>query len=270
MPTGRPLWVLTICTGLCLLAAILHNNGGLDPVERLAVRAAAPFQTAISQIGGGVGDFFDSVRNVGSLSAENEQLSESVAVLRAEIARLRQDGRDESGAIEATNFASAHPEFDLVTAAVVSRDGTALHDLLNLDRGSDHGIAPGQAVISLSGLVGRVVDVGPDWARILPITSPNSSIAVSVQGQFEDIAGSVQGTGTALLEMDNILLGSDMAINQFVVTAGIGSQIPRGILVGQVVNVRDRADIITRTADVRPAVNNSDLASVLVIVAERA
>ena len=111
-------------------------------------------------------------------------------------------------------------------------------------------------------------DCVQDSARVLPINSPDSSVAVSVQGQTEDVVGSVQGTGTALLEMDNVLLGDKITPGHFVVTSGLGSQIPRGILVGQIVEVRDRADIITRSADVRPAVNNDELKQVLVVLAE--
>ena len=263
-----PLLALVLGAGLCLLLAILHNNGLLSPVEDTTLRAAAPVQRGLRRVAEGVGGTLQAVPRLGSYAEENRQLQESVDLLQAELARLRQQARDDAELVAAANFAAAYPEFELISANVVARDGSALHELLQIDRGSASGLAVGMAVISTGGLVGRVVDVVQDSARVLPINSPDSSVAVSVQGQTEDVVGSVQGTGTALLEMDNVLLGDKITPGHFVVTSGLGSQIPRGILVGQIVEVRDRADIITRSADVRPAVNNDELKQVLVVLAE--
>ncbi len=263
-----PLLTLLAGAGLCLLLAVLHNNGVLDPLEDATVRAATPIQRGLRRVADGIGETLQSVPRLGSLAEENRRLQESVDLLQAELARERQQGRDDTELVAAANFAAAHPEFDLVTANVVARDGSALHELLQIDRGTNSGLRIGMAVISTGGLVGRVVDAAPHSARVLPINSPDSSVTVSVQGASEDVAGSVQGTGTALLEMDNVLLGDKIAPGHYVVTSGLGSQIPRGILVGQIVSVRDRAEIITRSADVRPAVNNDELDQVLVIVAE--
>ncbi len=263
------LWALVLGGLLCLLLAVLHNNGALTRVEDLTVQAAAPFQRGIGRIAGDVADSISAAASFGSLADENAQLRDSVGMLRSELARLRQQSRDDSELVAAANFAAAHPEFELVPATVVSGDGSALYELLQIDRGANHGLDLGMAVISLRGLVGRLVDVSPDSAWVLPISSPDSSVAVSVQGNFDDVIGSVQGTATTLLEMDNILLGADIEPGQFVITSGLGSRLPRGILVGHVINVRDRADIITRSADVQPAVNPADITQVLVVVAER-
>ena len=263
-----PLLALVTGAGLCLLLAILHNNGLLRPVEETTARAVAPVQLGLRRVADGIGDTLQAVPRLGSYAEENRRLQDSVDLLQAELARLRQRARDDAELVAAANFAAAYPEFELVSANVVARDGSALHELLQIDRGSSNGLGVGMAVISTGGLVGRVVDVSSDSARVLPINSPNSSVTVSVQGGSEDVAGSVQGTGTSLLEMDNVLLGDKIAPGHYVVTSGLGSQIPRGILVGQIVKVRDRVDIITRSADVRPAVNNDELKQVLVIVAE--
>ena len=263
-----PLLALVLGAGLCLLLAILHNNGLLNPVEDTALRAAAPVQRGLRLVAEGAGSTLQAVPRLGAYAEENRQLQESVDLLQAELARLRQQARDDAELVAAANFAAAYPGFELTSANVVARDGSALHELLQIDRGSDSGLEIGMAVISTGGLVGRVVDVALGSARVLPINSPDSSVAVSVQGETEDVVGSVQGTGTALLEMDNVLLGDKITPGHFVVTSGLGSQIPRGILVGQIVKVRDRADIITRSADVRPAVNNDELKQVLVILAE--
>lgn len=263
-----PLLALVLGAGLCLLLAILHNNGLLRPVEDSALSAAAPVQRGLRRVAEGFGGTLQAVPRLGSYADENRRLQESVDLLQAELARARQLARDDAELVAAANFAAAYPEFELVGANVVARDGSALHELLQIDRGSADGLATGMAVISTGGLVGRVAEVAPESARVLPINSPNSSVAVSVQGDAEDVIGSVQGTGTALLEMDNVLLGDKIAPGHYVVTSGLGTQIPRGILVGQIVKVRDRVDIITRSADVRPAVNNDELKQVLVIVAE--
>ena len=262
--------LLTLFAGavLCLLLAVLHNNGLLDPIEDATVRATTPVQRGLRRVADGIGETLRAVPRLGTFAEDNRRLQESVDLLQAELARLRQQERDDAELVAAANFASAHPEFELVAANVVARDGSALHELLQIDRGSSSGLGIGMAVISTGGLVGRVVDVAPHTARVLPINSPDSSVTVSVQGASEDVTGSVQGTGTTLLEMDNVLLGDKIAPGHYVVTSGLGSQIPRGILVGQIVSVRDRADIITRSADVRPAVNNDELDQVLVVLSE--
>jgi len=110
-----------------------------------------------------------------------------------------------------------------------------------------------------------VLSATENSAMVLPITSPSSAVNVVVQGFDSDADGTVVGRPSGILEMGQILETQQVEPGQFAVTSGLGGGFPRGILVGQVVNVRTSTATVLKSADIRPFVNVDDVDTVQVI-----
>jgi rod shape-determining protein MreC len=267
MRAQKSLYWLILLSALSLGFSVLHNNGALSPVEDIILRASNPVQRMIKGASSSAALTLEDLRRFGELRSDNERLNATVGELLAEIARLRVTARENVALREAARYVRENPQLSLVAARVVGRDSSNLLDTILIDQGTSSGIEEGMAVVWRGGLVGRVIEATGNTAKILPVTSPSSVVNVSVQGTDADADGSATGRSNSLMVMGQILEDQKIETGQFVVTSGLGGGFPKGILVGQVVNIRTSTASVLKEADVRPFVDTNKLDTVQVVVA---
>src|SRR5207302_10555489 len=90
-----------------------------------------------------------------------------------------------------------------VSASMVSTTASNFELTVEIDRGTDAGIAKDMPVVAASGLVGRVTRVSRSRATVLLITDPSSAVGVKVldtnaAGQASGDYGVANGTGPSL------------------------------------------------------------------------
>jgi rod shape-determining protein MreC len=231
--------------------------------------AFRPFQIAIS-------DAARDVVSIGTALADIDQLRRDNDALRLENERLKLENRS---AVEArrendllTGLLQLRQGIDFQTraATVIAREATDARRVIVIDRGSDDGIAVGHVVIAAGGaLVGRVIDVGPTFARVLLISDTTSTVI----GQLVTSAatGKVVGQPGGALVMQDVDSTVSVPIGQEVFTAGIElggglrSPFPKGLLIGQVVDVARDPNEVVQTLYLQPAAPLDRLEFVLVI-----
>ena len=114
------------------------------------------------------------------------------------------------------------------------------------------------AVADGGALAGRVVEVGPDSAKVVLVTDSGSTVI----GQLTTNAATgevVGGLDDGVLVMSQIDASETVTVGDEVVTAGIElgggirSPYPKGLLLGQVIDVRRDANDVVQTAYLQPA-----------------
>jgi rod shape-determining protein MreC len=112
--------------------------------------------------------------------------------------------------------------------------------------------------------------VGPDSASIVLLTDGSSTVIGQMVSNAA--AGRVIGQLGGVLVMDQIDSGEQISMGDEVVTAGIElganvkSPYPKGLLIGQVVDIRRDANAVVQTAYLQPAADFDKLEYVLVIL----
>ncbi len=175
---------------------------------------------------------------IGELESEN-------AILREIITRQQ----NELGIVEG----DLDVGFDLVTGQVIYHDHARLFETALINRGTIDGIQIGMPVIDTNGLVGRVVSTRTAVSRIELITSPECSIGVLDQRSRE--LGVTRGSNPIkwqrsdglgfdgeplppdILELEYLSPTADISTGDVLVTSGLSGITPRGIRVGQVVDI---------------------------------
>jgi rod shape-determining protein MreC len=115
-----------------------------------------------------------------------------------------------------------------------------------------------------------VTSVGPDSASIVLLTDGSSTVIGQLVSNAA--AGRVIGQLGGVLVMDQIDSGEKISIGDEVVSAGIElgagvrSPYPKGLLIGQVVDVRRDANAVVQTAYLQPAADFDKLEFVLVVL----
>ncbi len=257
----RYTWWVGAMVGLAFMLAVASQLGVLGPFEGAYLRISTPIERVLSStfrpvagLFSGLGDVQELRRENQALRLENEQLRNTVVELQQEVGELA-DLREALGVIGDDATATYVP------ASVVSRDGSAFADVVNVDRGSNDGIRPDMVVLSPSGsLVGRVTSVTPTRAAIRLISDSRST--VNAQIPVSGIDGTVRGSATKTVRFE--LARGAIAAGDVVVTSGVGGNYPRGLPVGTVASVRGTPQDLFLDVVLEPQVRLSTLETVLI------
>jgi rod shape-determining protein MreC len=110
-----------------------------------------------------------------------------------------------------------------------------------VDRGSQQGVTPGQAVIDETGVLGQVTRVQPLLAEVTLVTDKDH--AVPVQILRNGLRGVAYGSGDgSTMELRHMAVNAEVEKGDLLVTSGIDGVYPFGLPVARVVQVeRDAA-----------------------------
>lgn len=259
-------WLLL---GAVVIAAVLvFNVEALSPVREAVARVTMPAQRALSQLGGTLRDTFGSFGNLASLQARNEELEDTVAQLTVENLRLQEIEAENARLRGLLNFAQTQPSYEYkgsqIVGRVVSSDPGAIVQSILIDLGERNGIMLGMPVVTERGLVGRVTDVYNSASRVLLITDSNSSVDVVLQNGR--LRGVLQGHAGLDPVVEYLPPDKPVLVGDIVLTSGEGGSFPKGIPVGQVVEVEHNDVQMFQQATVLTTVDFNTLETVLVVV----
>jgi rod shape-determining protein MreC len=256
---------------LLILAAVLlmalQVTGQLTPIQSFIASLTAPAQvgaTGVADNSAGAVDFLLDVRDLRQSNLELEARNEG---LLSENFALREVEQENQRLRQLLNFAQTRPGLELRGAQIVGRvigqESNNFLEYLNLDLGARHGIEVGMPVVTDQGLVGRISEVNNAFSKVLLITDSSSAVNAILQSSRVD--GVVSGNPGGNLLMDYLLQGTQLAPGEIVLTSGIGGKFPKGIPIGQVVEINQRDIDVFQQAVIRPTVNFSSLELVAVV-----
>lgn len=174
-----------------------------------------------------------------TLKAENarlKQLYSSAVQLKNENERLR----------ALLKFAPVGNQAYTSAQVAVDSDSPYSHSIL-ITSGSENGVREDSAVINDKGIIGRIVEVGKNTARVLLLTDINSRIPVMAEGSREhSIAAGGSGDELTLLYLPE---NSKLQVGEKIVTSGDGALMPPGLPVGVVTKIEKNAVTVKPFAD---------------------
>lgn len=113
-----------------------------------------------------------------------------------------------------------------------------------LDRGTQHGIEAGLAVVNAQGMIGQVTRVYPVQAEVTLLTDKEQAIPVQVARN--GLRGVLFGTGQGRLELRYTVAGADVQPGDRLVTSGLDGIFLAGLPVADVVSVDGEAQSFAR------------------------
>ena len=265
LPTRSAALIILILLSLAGLA--LDQNKQLQPIEDLALRFVSPVQGKLTSLVNNIRDLAQTTQDLRELRRRNEELQSLADSLMIENVRLKEIESENEALRRLLNFTQANPSNDYkaaeVKSRVIGREPTNFLSYLTIDLGSQHGIEKGMPVVTERGLVGRITDVGSNWAKVMLIIDPSSSVNALIQ--TSRATGVVEGQVGGSLVMKYIPQGEPVNVNDIVLTSGLGGNFPKKLIIGQVTAVRQRDIEMFQEADIQPTVDFNNLEVVLVI-----
>lgn len=242
------------------------------PVSSQAVSLVlSPFQQATDWVA-------NEIRYVTSVAWEVSTLYEQNKMLRNEVEQLRGINLQANEALAENErlrtmigYQHSARQFDLVAARVIGRESETWSSMIVIDRGTLNGIQNDMPVVTPQGLVGRVVEAGPNSSKVQLILDPRSSVGTIVQRAESRVTGIVQGDmdNPTMPQMVNIPKNADVVEGDVIVTSGFGGIYPKGIIVGLVSSLKNDDGGLLKIGVLESAVDFQKLEDVMVITASR-
>jgi rod shape-determining protein MreC len=254
---------LVVVVAICLLLVFLNPRGLFSGVRFFFLTVAHPFQKTFYILGEKTGNTYDFLGSIGELKGENQKLEKENNSLAAEIAQLK-DEKKENDTLREQLGLLPRDKYDLEAGYVIGQDPQKLGSWLMIDKGSASGIKPDMLVIYSDGiLIGKVKEVYPYNSKVELLTA--ASNAVNAMDQETNAKGIVRGEYGLGIVLDMVSQTDTINQGDTVVTSGLGSNIPRGLLIGKINEVKTSEDRLFQQAIIIPRVKYSNLDLVFVI-----
>jgi rod shape-determining protein MreC len=259
---------VVLTSGLLTILALHLLSTGVQPDARarkpslILMETFKPLLVVESQIADDASGFLHNYFDLVGVREENLRLKREVAVLEGHQRRmveLEAENRHLADLLELRDALGS----DAIVADVIGSDATGLSRTLVLSDGDRDGLRRDMAVISTDGVVGRLIAVSHDAARVLLISDHNSALdAFDQRSRERGIVAGIVEDGLAMKYVDR---SEDVKAGDTIVTSGLDGIFPRGLLVGTVVRVSQEGPGLFLNVEVKAAVDFRKLEQVMVL-----
>lgn len=226
-----------------------------SPLRGLADSATQPFRNAW----GGITDYDDVKR-------ENEELRAQLDEMRGDVVR-QEDAEAQLAQLLDQLDIDWVGDIPRVTARVVAGPGSNFSRTIEIDKGSDHGLAVGMPVLTGAGLVGRLVQVTSNRSHVMLITDPDFAVGIRLVDSGATGTARGQGEGEPLLVDTGLEKGTEVEEGASVTTSGSDrSAFPGFLPVGTVVESLPSDDGLTTDLIVEPLADTGSLSFLTILL----
>ncbi len=150
-----------------------------------------------------------------------------------------------------------------LAAEVVGRDPSPWFKTIIVNKGVEDGVQQGAPVVVPEGIVGLVVEVSPNYAKVLLVIDQNSAVDGLVQRTRS--RGIVKGDPGGNCIFKYVLRKHDVSLGDTVVSSGIDGVFPKGLRIGRVSEIVKLNAGIFQEIVVTPYVDFEKLEEVLIV-----
>lgn len=209
-----------------------------------------------------VRDIF-SIKDLFNAIRENKELHKKIDELTNQLNKGKEILQENQRLMQLLEIKKSLP-YETIACRVIARDAGAWYKTLIIDKGKDSGVFVDMPVVSFNGgIIGRITESSNGVSRVLLITDVNSSIGCMTQDTRA--AGLVEGSGSSGCFFNLIQKKLDVQTGGIVVTSGLGSVFPKGLVVGEITDVSSGEQGLYKVAKVRLYVDIDKIEEVLVI-----
>ena len=261
---------LLVLTSLALLTLDFRDTAMVQSARSAAGSAFAPLRGAAETATRPITNAWNGITGYGDLEDENAELRERIAEL---------EGREvlTEDAVEQLEELLAQQGLDWVgtiptqASRVIAGPSSNFSHTVEIDKGSDHGIAVGMPAVNGAGLVGRVVLVTGSRSTVQLITDPDFAVGVRLLPSGTPGTARGQGQGELLRVDTGLEADTDDAPTPGTALTTSGSDrsaFPASIPVGRVRSTESAGGGLTLDLLVRPMADTERLSFVTILLWE--
>lgn len=264
-------YVLLIMTIICIIIIALSAEMSIStgPVGKAVGQVIVPMQKGLNQIGSALNLKKIDIQTKEELQAENEELKAQIATLEEQLNRVSLEQAELQQLRELYNLDQTYESYEKVAAEIVGKDTSNWFATFIIDKGSKDGIEIGHNVIADGGLVGIVIDVGSNYAKVRSIIDDSSNVSALDLNSSDNCI--VNGSLKSMNERQQLIISdlrdsdNNVQVGDQLVTSNISDKYLPDIPIGYIIEITSDSNKLTKTGYLATIVDFEHLEKVLVI-----
>jgi rod shape-determining protein MreC len=211
--------------------------------------------------------FFENIQEIKNLYEQNQILKARLD----EYAKLVVDKKllaEENESLKALiDKKDSLQDYRVFPASIIARSPDRWNKLITINKGKKDGIKQNMAVITPEGLIGKVhyAQEFSSTVQLISALDRTNRISAVVQ-EDEEIFGIIEGFNSEKqMLIFNATADIEIKDGSTIVTSGLGGVFPKGLIIGEVTEVKNDDYGLTKSAYVKPAANLYDIDHVMVV-----
>ncbi len=257
---------------LALLLLLLFFHAGEDRktdsgvVHRVLASIVHPVQYLLTGLTDGLASAWYGYIDLVDARKEADEFRARNRILGQRIQELESAERENARLRNLLNMARRHPLGYLPTR-VIGTDILGQFRTVTISNGSRDGVRLSAPVLDADGIVGKVLDVYPSYARVLLMIDPNSSIdgVIRRTGARGIVKGNNKNDDLSCVFAFSLSL-EDVKVGDVIESSGLDQQFPPDLVIGEVVEVIRSESGMFQEPNIRPRVDFTRLRELLVVV----
>ncbi|MES2371693.1 MAG: rod shape-determining protein MreC [Bacteroidota bacterium] len=230
------------------------------------------FASTANEVTGGINKQYSGFRDYFGLKENNRLLAEENARLRNMLASNFVTPDNSKQQVTDTlikDTLGRYRKYTWLPAKVVLNSYTLQSNFITVERGSNQGVVKGMAVAGPNGIVGVVVETGPNYSKIMSLLHRNSKVSAMLKK--DNSAGSIEwdGIDPNYLTVRNVTKGAKVAKGDTVLTSNYSANFPSQMMIGTVSEILSESASNFYTLKIRPATNFFSIQYVYIIANSR-
>jgi len=250
---------------LLLISSSLGRRRSWNSSEQVVIEIIAPFQKFIKETVTTTEDLWVKYFGLINIRNENIRMKREIDSLRMENNKYRELLSTHQRLQKLLQYKKTI-NLPVLAAQVIGRDPVGWFESVIIDKGEKSGLKVNMPVVNAQGVVGRLVSVSLNYSNVLLIIDQNSAVDCIIQRSRDK--GIVKGLSSKICVLDYVLKNSDVVVGDMAVTSGLARVFPKGLPVGNVVEVKNISGELFKDIKIRPVVDFSKLEELLIILKE--
>ena len=257
--------LLGIIITIVVLIIFSNKEANTSFFENVANKLVMPIQNGLTYVKNKVSGNSSFFTDISNLKTENKELQEKNSKLEQSLRELENIKTENETLKEYLGLTEKYGEYKTIPGYVINKEINNYSKTLIINIGKQDGIEENMTVIADEGLVGHVISVTDNTAKIRTIVDTSSSISCLMSSSKDSIV--CKGTLDSNTEIKAMYIPTDANLVQgdSVDTSGLGGIYPKGIHVGTIKKIVTTKNMTDRYALVETAVDFNKLNTVLVV-----
>jgi rod shape-determining protein MreC len=251
-----------------LFFLVMREPGRVSIAENAVGTLFSPVVGAVDAATTYLRDVTTGVRNYFKMGEDLEDARREITDLKLQIVGLQEEALENDRLKSLLDAKESAPGEDRIYAKVIARNPGVWFDTFTINVGTTSGIQQNMAVVTGDGLVGRIYEVGANYAKVLSLIDSRSAVACLIERTRDNgvMRGKIEvDSETPECNMYYLRAVSDVTPGDVVLTSGVDTLFPKGIKVGTVTAVSREQDSSERYIVVMPSVDFQHIEEVLVL-----
>jgi rod shape-determining protein MreC len=256
-----------IITIIFLIILVFISNLKLNKfsyVENAFSNIIMPIQSGITYLKNKIQKNDQYFATIDSLKSENQKLKNRNTELEEALRQLEVIQAENTTLKEYLNLTKEYNNYTTVPAYIINKDISNYSNVFVINVGTDDGVKENMTVIAAEGLVGHIISVTKNTAKVQTIIDTSNVVSATLENSKDNVI--CRGTLNEN-ELKATYISTDTVLNEDekLHTSGMGGIYPKGIYIGKIKKINDTKNMTDRSFVVEAAVDFKKLETVLVI-----